>query len=100
MLTPPKRKDYARNLRAKKHAGCTWCGADIRPPVTTSSYCSDDCVQADYEGIDDVPPVVPCGDPRSMSEGAKSRTIERMNASYSYWTARQDHEQETGSGDQ
>jgi hypothetical protein len=61
MPVPPKRKDYARNLRAKKPTGCTWCGGEIEPyrlPVTHASYCSDACVQADHEGIDDLPPVI------------------------------------------
>lgn len=82
---PQRRKDYARNIRARVHKGCTWCGAEMPPPVTTASYCSDACVQADYEGIDDIPPVVPCGDPRGMSEEAKSRAITRMNDSYNDW---------------
>ncbi len=81
-----QRKDYARNLRAKVPKGCTWCGSeDVTAPVTTATYCSDVCVQADYEGIDDVPPVVPCADPRGMSEEAKSRAIQRMNDSYNEW---------------
>lgn len=84
-----KRKDYARNLRAKVQQGCTWCGAHVPPPVTSASYCSDVCVQMDMAGLDDVPPVVPCADPRGMSEEAKSRAIERMNASYNDWAARQ-----------
>jgi hypothetical protein len=85
-----KRKDYARNIRSKKPSGCTWCGTPVNPPVTTASYCSDACVQADYAGIDDIPPVVPCADPRSMSEEAKSRAIQRMNDSYRDWSERQD----------
>lgn len=85
----PKRKDYERNLRARVQTGCTWCGSEnVPPPVTTASYCSDVCVQADYAGIDDVPPVVPCADPAGMSQEAKSRAIERMNASYNDWSAR------------
>lgn len=84
---PKKRRDYRGNLRRKAQSGCTWCGAEVAPPVTSASYCSDACVQADHAGLDDVPPVVPCGDPRGMSEGAKSRAIERMNASYSEWAA-------------
>ena len=59
MFKPPKRRDYARNLRAKKQTGCAWCGGDLAPdhPATTASYCCDACVQADHEGIDDLPPV-------------------------------------------
>lgn len=64
---PPKRKDYARNIRAKVHSGCTWCGADVDPPVTTAKYCSDLCVQADHEGIDDLPPVIPLSTGKAMS---------------------------------
>jgi hypothetical protein len=85
---PTQRRDYRKNLRAKVQTGCTWCGSpDVTKPVTSSSYCSDACVQADYEGIDDLPPVVPCGDPRGMSEEAKSRAISRMNDSYNEWAA-------------
>jgi Tfp pilus assembly protein PilV len=83
-----KRKDYLRNGRSRHPQGCMWCGAEVAPPVTHASYCSDGCVQADYEGIDDIPPIVPCADPAGMSEEAKSRAIERMNASYSDWAAR------------
>lgn len=88
-MTAPRRRDYARNLRAKVQKGCAWCGGDLGPGrrASTASYCSDACVQADHEGIDDVPPVVVCGDPRNMSEEAKSRAIERMNASHSEWAA-------------
>lgn len=65
---PPKRRDYARNLRAKVQTGCTWCGSpDVTTPVTSSSYCSDLCVQADYEGIDDLPPVIPLSPGKAMS---------------------------------
>lgn len=87
MSAPARRRDYVRNVKAKRPTGCTWCGAEVPPPVTSASYCSDACVQADMAGIDDVPPVVPCGDPRSMSEEAKSRAISRMNDSYNEWAA-------------
>lgn len=62
---PQKRKDYARNLRLRKQTGCSWCGADVPPPVTSATYCSDACVQADHESIDDLPPVtvLAYGDP-------------------------------------
>jgi hypothetical protein len=89
-MKPQQRKDYVRNARSKRPTGCGWCGGEIEPyrlPVTHASYCSDACVQADNEGLDDVPPVVPCGDPRGMSEEAKSRAIARMNASYNEWAA-------------
>lgn len=58
---PTKRRDYRRNLRAKVQRGCVYCGSDdIRPGVpSTATYCSDACVQADHEGIDDLPPVIP-----------------------------------------
>ena len=58
-MTAPRRKDYLRNLRAKVQKGCVWCGGDIGPDrqASTASYCSDACVQADHEGIDDLPPV-------------------------------------------
>ena len=54
---PKKRRDYLSNLRRKQPSGCTWCGAELAPPVTSASYCSDACVQADHEGIEDLPPV-------------------------------------------
>lgn len=81
-----KRKDYARNLRAKIQKGCVWCGTEVPAPVSTASYCSDLCVMLDHQGIDDIPPAVPCRDVRSMSEEEKSRCIERMNASYQEWS--------------
>jgi hypothetical protein len=87
VTAPPRRKDYVRNAKSKRPTGCGWCGTPVPPPVTSASYCSDACVQADHEGMDDVPPVVPCGDPRGMSEEAKSRAIERMNASHNEWVA-------------
>jgi hypothetical protein len=62
-----KRKDYARNINAKIHKGCTWCGGHVDPPVTTASYCSDECVRADHEGIDDLPPVIPLSPGKAMS---------------------------------
>ena len=85
-MPKPKRKDYVRNARKPyaKQSGCTWCGGTLEG---VSSYCSDGCLQADMEGIDDVPPVVPCADPRGMSEEAKSRAITRMNDSYNEWAA-------------
>lgn len=58
-MKPTQRRDYRRNLKAKTHTGCTWCGGTVSPPVTSASYCSDACVQADNEGIDDMPPVIP-----------------------------------------
>lgn len=68
MAHPPKRKDYARNLRAKIQKGCTWCGSDeVTRPVTSASYCCDACVQADHEGIDDLPPVIPLSSGKAMS---------------------------------
>lgn len=84
-----RRRDYVRNAKKKYTArsGCTWCGTEGYGGPTETDYCSDACVQADMEGLDDVPPVVPCGDPRSMSEEAKSRAIQRMNDSYNDWTA-------------
>ena len=82
-----KRRDYARNVRSRHPKGCTWCGSDVPSPVTSASYCSDLCVQRDHDGLDDVPPVVPCGDPRGMSEEAKSRAIQRMNDSYNEWAS-------------
>lgn len=66
-MKPVKRKDYARNLRAKIQKGCTWCGTEIPSPVTSASYCSDACVQADHEGIDDLPPVIPLSPGKAMS---------------------------------
>lgn len=64
----PKRKDYARNIQAKIQKGCTWCGSDkVTAPVTTASYCSDACVQADHEGIDDLPPIIPLSTGKAMS---------------------------------
>ena len=83
----PKRKDYLKNIRSKHPHGCTWCGADVPAPVTSASYCSDVCVMLDHEGLDDVPPAVPCRDVRSMSEEEKSRCIERMNESQNEWAA-------------
>lgn len=62
-----KRKDYAKNIRARVQTGCTWCGSHVDPPVTTASYRSDECVQADYEGIDDLPPVIPLSTGKAMS---------------------------------
>lgn len=83
---PERRKDYARNIRARVQKGCTWCGTEMPPPVTTASYCSDACVQADHEGIDDLPPVVLAAwSGAQASEEYVSRTIERMNASYNDW---------------
>lgn len=53
-----KRKDYLRNIKSKHPAGCAWCGAEIKPPVTNMSTCSDLCTQLLFEGIDDQPPVM------------------------------------------
>jgi hypothetical protein len=58
-VKPTQRRDYLRNLKAKEHTGCAWCGGTVPPPVTIASHCSDACVQADNEGIDDMPPVIP-----------------------------------------
>lgn len=67
-MTPPKRRDYRKNLRAKIQTGCTWCGSpDVTKPVTSASYCSDACVRADYEGIDDLPAVIPLSPGKAMS---------------------------------
>lgn len=67
-MTPPKRRDYRKNLRARVQTGCTWCGSpDVTKPVTSASYCSDPCVQADHEGIDDLPPVIPLSPGKAMS---------------------------------
>jgi hypothetical protein len=87
MSAPARRRDYVRNLTRKVQTGCAWCGGPLEDGrrASTASYCSDACVQADHEGIDDVPPAVVCRDPRSMSEEEKSRTIERMNDSYREW---------------
>ena len=82
--------NYQKGIyRAKVQKGCAWCGGDLRPDTrpSTASYCSDACVQADHEGLDDIPPVVPCGNAAGMSEEAKSRWIERSNASYNEWAA-------------
>lgn len=56
---PHKRKDYLKNIKARTHTGCTWCGCEVPQPVSTATYCSDACVQADHEGMDDLPPVLP-----------------------------------------
>jgi hypothetical protein len=66
-MGPARRKDYARNLRAKVQKGCTWCGGEVPPPVTSATYCSDACVQADHEGIDDLPPVIPLSPGKAAS---------------------------------
>jgi hypothetical protein len=58
-MANPQRRDYRQNLRRKIKEGCTWCGAEVPPPVTGATYCSDGCVQADMEGIDDLPSIVP-----------------------------------------
>lgn len=52
MPKPEQRKDYRSNARKPygKQTGCTWCGGTLDG---VSSYCSDACVQADMEGIDD-----------------------------------------------
>jgi hypothetical protein len=52
----PKRKDYLRNIKSKHPKGCAWCGADVPPPVTNMSVCSDVCTHLLFEGIDDRPP--------------------------------------------
>jgi hypothetical protein len=56
MSVPKRRRDYASNARKRpaKQSGCTWCGADTDH---VSMYCSDACLQADMEGIEDRPPV-------------------------------------------
>lgn len=90
MAVPAKRRDYNRNVRKKydKRSGCMWCGREGFGRIPQQSeYCSDACLQADMAGIDDIPPVVPCGDPAGMSEEAKSRAIQRMNDSYNDWAA-------------
>lgn len=57
-MKPLRRKDYLSSLSKKQPSGCTWCGAHVEPPVTTASYCSDVCVQADMEGVDGQSPAM------------------------------------------
>lgn len=59
---PQKRSDYARNARKhySKRSGCLWCGVEGYGRIPAQSeYCSDVCLQADMEGIDEIPPVIP-----------------------------------------
>lgn len=84
-MVNPQRRDYAKNLRSKIHAGCVWCGSvDIRPgPVTTATYCSDECIQADMDGIDDHPPAFMLA--YNISQGGEayvSRKIAEYNDAY------------------
>ncbi len=79
----PQRKDYLRNIKSKHPSGCTWCGAEVPPPVTTASYCSDICVQMDHAGIDDEPPAFMLAyDTARGGEAYVSRKIAEYNAAY------------------
>lgn len=66
-----KRRDYAANLRRhySKRSGCVRCGTAGYGGPTEIDYCSDTCVQADHEGIDDLPPLSPL----SVGKAASAR---------------------------
>jgi len=66
MDKPKQRKDYRSNARKnyRDQSGCMWCGAQVE---FLMSYCSDACVQADMEGIDDLPPVIPLSPGKARS---------------------------------
>lgn len=66
----PKRRDYASNMRKPydRRSGCARCGAPGFGRIPEQpEYCSDACLQADMEGIDDLPPVTPLSHGRAMS---------------------------------
>ncbi len=81
MPKPKQRKDYRSNARKPyaKQSGCTWCGGACDH---VSSYCSDVCLQADHEGIDDRPPAMILQPGNGPNSAYVARKIAEYNQDY------------------
>lgn len=80
-MKPTQRRDYRSNARKPygKQSGCTWCGG---PKGDVSSYCSDACIQADHEGIDDLPPAMILQPGNGPDSAYVARKIAEYNEAY------------------
>jgi hypothetical protein len=80
-MPKPKRRDYASNARKhySEQTGCMWCGGQVEHLM---SYCSDECLQADMEGIDDLPPVMVLQPGNGPNSTYVARKIAEYNAAY------------------
>lgn len=96
-MKPTQRRDYRSNARKPygKQSGCTWCGG---PLDGVSSYCSDACVQADHEGIDDLPPVMLLQPGNGPNSAYVARKIAQYNEFYGVPGTPSDDGDATGGG--
>jgi hypothetical protein len=85
VAAPEKRRDYASNARKSydKKSGCGWCGREGfgRIPLQ-SEYCSDACLQADMEGIDDLLPAMTLQPGNSGNSEYVARKFTQYNETY------------------